>query len=116
MARSYIKIYGPPILKAIRALEQIAVEMSQKTTIRIYNAFIPYIPTPGGAPWTLFPGLAIPEEEKVKLISKASETLGEYDFFFEWGEEPTKEQVLELISKIDEALEKCGCKYTIVTK
>lgn len=119
MTRSYIKIYGPPILKALRALEKVAVEMSKKTTIRVYDVLIPPYTPPMDLPEygsSVFPDVELPVEEKVKLISKASQTLGEYDFFFEWGEEPTVEQVRELIEKIDEALAKCGCKYTITTK
>ncbi|MCD6263859.1 hypothetical protein J7L60_05585 [Candidatus Bathyarchaeota archaeon] len=119
MTRSYIKIYGPPIVKALRALEQVAVEMSKKTTIRVFDVLIPPYSPPLEMPEygaTVFPHIELSAEEKVKLISKASQTLGEYDFFFEWGEEPTIEQVTELIEKIDEALAKCGCKYTITTK
>lgn len=129
MARSYIKIYGPPLIKAIRALEKIAVEMSKETTVRFYDAFVPAV-TPEmmatgeyrtayeeyvmGIPLDV--SMPITTEEKIKLISSASDTLGEYDFFFEWGEEPTKQKVLELIEKIDEALKDCECMYTIVTK
>lgn len=123
MARSYVKIYGPPILKAIRALEKVAVEFSKTATVRHFNILTP---TPdyeqvGQRAMELYgqallPEIEIPVEEKVKLISKASDTLGDYDFFFEWGKEPTKQEVLELIEKIDEALSGCGCRYSIVTK
>jgi hypothetical protein len=131
LARSYIKIYGPPLLKAIRALEKVAVEFSQKTTIRVYDILTP---TPM-APYIdigtrqlrerqlpdeyrdfLLPEVEMPVEEKVKLISRASDTLGDHDFFFEWGKEPTKQEVVDLIEKIDEALADCGCRYTITTK
>jgi len=123
LARSYVKIYGPPILKAIRALEKVAVEFSKTATVRHFNILTP---TPdyeqvGQRAMELYgqallPEIEIPVEEKVKLISKASDTLGDYDFFFEWGKEPTKQEVLELIEKIDEALSGCGCRYSIVTK
>jgi len=123
LARSYIKVYGPPLLKAIRALEKVAVEFSKTTTIRHYNILTP-IPSyldigPGGIATyatALLPEIEIPADEKVKLVSKASDTLGDYDFFFEWAKEPTKQEVLELIAKIDEALSDCGCRYTIITK
>jgi len=123
LARSYIKIYGPPVAKAIRALEKVAVEFSKTTTIRHYNILTPpptqYFTSQtdvSGYSQMLLPDIEMPAEEKIKLISKASDTLGEHDFFFEWGEEPTKQQVLELIAKIDEALSDCGCRYTIITK
>jgi hypothetical protein len=121
LARSYIKIYGPPLLKAIRALEKIAVELSKTTEIRHFD-----ILTPTGL-WgdteyyfsireMLLPQVEMPVNEKVKLISRASDTLGDHDFFFEWGKEPTKQEVEDLIAKIDEALADCGCRYTITTK
>lgn len=123
LARSYIKIYGPPILKAIRALENLAVEFSKTTTIRHYNILTPQLPygamgTGDVGPYerVLLPEVRIPTDQKVKLISRSSESLGEYDFFFEWASEPTKSEVQELIGKIDEALASCGCRYTIVTR
>ena len=127
MARSYVKLYGPPIIKGLKALENLAVEMSKITTMRFYSALVPTydpmrIPTDeyGFRLEQYLTGIpaieSIPSSERIKLISRASDTLGEHDFFFDWGGEPTKAQVLELIEKIDEALAKCGCKYTIITK
>jgi hypothetical protein len=122
LARSYIKIYGPPILKSIRALEKVAVDYSKTMNVRHYNMLTPIPPLeplPRGSSaydQLLLPEVEMPIDEKVKLISKASDTLGDYDFFFEWGKEPTKQEVLDLIAKIDEALADCGCRYTIVTK
>jgi len=122
LARSYIKIYGPPILKAIRALEKVAVDYSKTMMIRHYNMLTPIPPLeplPMGSSaydQVLLPEIEMPVEEKIKLISKASDTLGDYDFFFEWGKEPTKQEVMDLIAKIDEALADCGCRYSIVTK
>ena len=128
MAKSYIKIYGPPILKSLKALEKVAAEMSKKTTMRYYSVLVPQLPFyssgdlgsydyvrreyVGG----ILADIDMTEQEKVKLVSRAGDTLGEYDFFFEWEKEPSKQQVEELISMIDEALADCGCRYTIVTK
>jgi hypothetical protein len=121
MARSFVKIYGPPIMKGLRALEQIAVEMSKTTTMRFYSVytvptFISGYTTEEEFGHHILPEANIPVSEKVKLVSRASQAIGEYDFFFEWGAEPTLEQVNELIEKIDEALAECGCMYSIVTK
>lgn len=130
MARSYIKIYGPPILKSLRSLEKVAAEFSKKTTMRYYSALVPPTPLFG----TLTRGSDLSQEtilsytqgvltetqmsaeDKMKLISKSGDLLGDYDFFFEWGKEPTKQDVQELIAKIDETLADCGCRYSIVTK
>ncbi len=117
MARSYIKIYGPPLGKGLRALEKVAVEMSKKTTMRFYSVSIPDItisPTGTEGVPTTIGGLS--ERESVKLISRSSQVLGDYDFFFEWGVEPTVKEINELIDMIDAALIECGCKYTITTK
>jgi hypothetical protein len=128
LTRSFIKLYGPPIGKGLIALEKIAIEMSEKMAMRFFSVSTPtYSDLRGGlvsadedhessvmeVPW--FPeGLS--SAEKVKLISRSSQVLGDYDFFFEWGVEPTVEQTHELIQKIDEALTDCKCMYTITTK
>ena len=122
MARSYVKIYGPPLVRAIRALEKVAVDFSKTTVVREFNILTPTAPYVGEErdlryyQQAVLPEIDLPVTEKVKLISKSTDTLGDYDFFFEWGKEPTKQEVLDLIAKIDEALTDCGCRYTIVTK
>ncbi|UCH01368.1 MAG: hypothetical protein JSV20_05665 [Candidatus Bathyarchaeota archaeon] len=95
--KSFIKIYGPPVFEALKALEGIATE-SPKTAIVSYARLI------------------LRKEIEVDLISKSGETLGEHDFYFEWAREPTYQELDDLIKKIDEALRPLGCKYTIITK
>lgn len=127
MAKSYIKIYGPPVLTSLRSLEKVAAEFSKKTTMRFFSSLVPSPPLGSGGSITatdrsmleysgVLAEVDLPAEEKTKLISRSGDTLGEYDFFFEWGREPTKLEVQELIAKIDETLADCGCRYTIVTK
>ncbi|MCK4582565.1 hypothetical protein KAU18_04550, partial [Candidatus Bathyarchaeota archaeon] len=58
----------------------------------------------------------ISEERCSNIISKSGESLGEYDFFFEWFTKPTMAQVEDLIEKIDTLLEPLGVKYTLTTK
>lgn len=134
MAKSYVKIYGPPVLKSLKALEKVALEMSKKTTMRYFSALVPGIAgideygRTSGFMYTggvdtleryttgLLTEAGLTPEEKIKLISRSGETLGEYDFFFEWGTDPSKAQVEELIGLVDDALADCGCRYTIVTK
>jgi len=120
LTKSYIKICGPPLLKGIKALQKIAVEMSETVTMRFYDVTLPSLPL-GAMTETevgrLLPfGPDLPPEKRVRLISRSAETLGDYDFFFEWGVEPTVDQVNELIEKIDKALADCRCMYTITTK
>ncbi len=85
--RTYIKIYGPPVWESIRALEKIAADSSQ-----------------------------ICVGDRCDIIKKASETVGDYNFYFEWKKNPTMEQINALIEKIDNAFATLGSTYTITTK
>lgn len=122
MARSYVRIYGPPMLKAINALEAVAVEMSKAIDIRFSHKCLPY-PRATQAEtrdWQRYlqrmKNTYVKCYEPVRLISEAHTMLGDYDFFFEWSEEPTMEQLENLVGKIDEELKGLGCNYTITTK
>lgn len=134
---SFIKIYGPPVLKAIKALEKIAVEMPE---VCIMDTVITHqIPQYVGKDRGVKPAksygdfliarapefamryfssseISIPVERCNTIISKSGESLGEYDFFFEWFDEPSQQQLNDLIEKIDDALAPLGCLYTITTK
>jgi hypothetical protein len=92
--------------------------MSKKTTMRFYSVSIPATTLGSAGETAGAPSLSggFSERESVKLISRSSQVLGDYDFFFEWGIEPTVQQISELIEMIDAALIECGCKYTITTK
>jgi hypothetical protein len=116
--RSYIKIYGPPILSAIKALEKVALDMPE---VSIMDTIIAQgLPAFGNeavvASYFASLGAEVPVERRGKIISRSGELLGEYDFFFEWFKDPSIEDLNKLISKIDEALAPLGCKYTITTK
>ena len=118
---SYVRIYGPPILKAIRELEKLAVDMPEICIMDTILANAPdlnsYLTDPRAAGEYFS---AIPINVKVErcgnIISKSGERLGEYDFFFEWFTEPTQSQVNDLIEVIDEKLAPLGCRYTLTTK
>ena len=115
--RSYIKIHGPPLLKAIRALETLALDA---TEVCIRNTFINVSMPQLNEPIAIhdyFNALGdISEERCDTIISKSGESLGEYDFFFEWFVDPTVDQLHEIIEKIDDALAEIGVRYTITTK
>jgi hypothetical protein len=61
-------------------------------------------------------GVEITGERCENIISKSGAKLGDYDFFFEWYEKPSMEQIEDLINKIDEAFAPLGCYYSITTK
>jgi len=121
--KSYIKIYGPPFVKAIRALEKIAAESPEVLIKSFYDTILPLHGRLGQDfdddafhEYIESIPVQIPAERRAKLISKSGHTLGEYDFFFEWSKDPTWEEIQDLLSKIDKALGPLGCKYTSVTK
>ena len=115
---SYVKIYGPPVLKSIRALEKIAIDMPEVCIMdtlivestpnfsdpEYTSTYFSYIPA------------AIEVERCDTIISKSGQKLGEYDFFFEWFKEPTTDELNNLVEKIDEAIAPIGSRYTITTK
>jgi len=126
---SYIKLYGPPVYDAIKALEKIAIDMPE---VCIMDTMIASsIPSSGlgtddrmgGV--TLVPGGVynyfleldeITRERCDKIISKSGEKLGEHDFFFEWFTKPNMDQMNNLIQRIDKALAPTGVRYSITTK
>lgn len=127
--RSYIKIYGPPVLEAIKKLEKLAVDMPEVSIMDyvIAQDISPSVVkeldvgkvTAGGSISGFFlerTGVVLPVKRCHSIISKHGQKLGEYDFFFEWYKEPKGSQLNDLIGKIDEALKPLGCLYTITTK
>ncbi len=84
---SKIKIYGPPIDKAISELRKLAKELPAISEGGLSHSMIP-----------------------------SGETLmGDFDFVFHWEKKPDEKQLRSLISKIDNALKGLGCRYTITT-
>jgi hypothetical protein len=124
--KTYLKLYGPPILKALEKLENISIDMpevcimDQLITLQATDPQFRYttgsgIDTLQGIAETYFEGRPISRERCSTIISKSGESLGEYDFFFEWFTKPTFSDLRELIKKIDEELEPLGAKYTLTT-
>jgi hypothetical protein len=115
--KSYIKIYGPPILKAIRELEKVAIDSPEVCIMdTVIDAGGPQFNTQEGIA-DFFGGAGdITVERCSNIISKSGESLGEYDFFFEWFVDPTMDQLNELIGNIDKTLKPLKCMYTITTK
>jgi hypothetical protein len=119
--KSYIKISGPPLLKAIKALEKVAIGMPE---VCIWDTFIAYTPQVNSYEGVsgYFAEFGVAEMGKVSekrcstIISKSGESLGEYDFFFEWFKKPTVNELNNLIEQIDEALTPLGVRYTLTTK
>ena len=84
---SKIKIYGPPIDKAITELQKLAKESP-----------------------------SISDGAMSHSMDPSGETLmGDFDFVFHWTKKPNEKELRKLIAKIDEALKDLGCRYTITT-
>ena len=114
--KTCIKVYGPPVIEAVKALEKVAVEiLKEMPKICFYDvaggSAIPLVEITAD-----ITGLSMSDAKIYcqKLISKSGWTLG--DFYFEWASQPTIKQLQKLISKIDEVMKTLGCKYTITTK
>jgi len=126
---SYIKLFGPPIYDAIKALEKIAIDMPEVCIMdTMIAASIPVSGygtddrmggttlVPGGV-YNYFLELGeITRERCNNIISKSGESLGEYDFYFEWFTKPNMDQMNDLIQAIDKALAPTGVRYSITTK
>jgi len=115
--KSYVRIYGPPLLKAMRTLEKLAINTPEvcimdsmiETAAPQFNTqegIMNYFSTVGG----------IPDKRCATILSKSGIKMGDYDFVFEWFKEPKVEQINMLIEQIDEALAPLGVQYTIATK
>lgn len=128
--RSYIRIYGPPILEAIKELEKIAVDfpevcvmdhfiqrdLSPKAAREIGGSAVKPLDAPISGFFLERTGVVVSVERCQSIISKHGQKLGEYDFFFEWRKDPKASQLDDLIRSIDAALKPLGCLYTITTK
>lgn len=122
MTKTYVRIFGPPLLKAIKALEGVAVDMSKAIEIKFSHKCVPY-PTrlqSDKRDWDSYlKNLQNTYKdcyEPQKIISDASMTLGEYDFVFEWTEKPSMKKILGLIENIDGALGDLGVHYSLTTE
>jgi hypothetical protein len=120
--KSYVKISGPPLMEALGELQKIAGTMPKVTHYHFLVGYAGVPPVAGlealsaGMGTGGLGGTVVREKVTDSSISKSGHTLGEYDFFFEWKEDPTWNEMCDLISKIDKAFTKLGCKYTLTTK
>lgn len=120
MVSSYIKIYGPPVLASIKALEAVAVDMSKATSLKFSHKCLPYPMQSNTRDWDEYlknmERMYVDCYEPVRLIIEGQQQLGEYDFVFQWTEKPSMKKIEDLLGKIDEALKDLGSRYTITTK
>jgi len=121
--KSYVKVYGPPLLKAIKALEKVAIGLPEVCIWDTVIAYSPQFSSFGDEGYSYgdvsnyFAGVdEVSEKRCSTIISKSGESLGEHDFYFEWFKKPTIDELNNLIEKIDEALAPLGVKYSLTTK
>ena len=141
--KTYVKIYGPPVLEAIRALESIAVGIPEVCIMNtIISTDLPSsikkdiglniasvgnvrITDPVIANWANdyfnSVGIAIKSERCRTIISESgitesSTSLGDFDFYFEWYKKPNMHRLENLIKSIDAAFKDLGCMYKLETR
>ncbi|TRO52322.1 hypothetical protein E2P71_07890 [Candidatus Bathyarchaeota archaeon] len=123
--KSYIKLYGPPLEVAIKVLRKIAVDFPEVCVMDpgIEAALSAPKVSGGGSQNSIsmvmdfFGGPEeISEERCGTILSKSRESVGKYDFYYEWFKKPSISQIEDLIEKIDEGLAPTGVRYTITTK
>ena len=134
--KSVIQLFGPNIASAIRSLKEIANTSPIVTNIDdvyttastlfvcIPTLYVDY-PDPNRKRFTDY-GEDLAQYldsvdvgrpiAKTRLITKTSAKWGNSSFSFEWSRRPTKEEILDLIAQIDDALSPTGCRYTITTQ
>lgn len=126
--RGYIRIYGPPVYGAIKALEKMAIDLPQVCIMDPIIATYFSDESMGEPGIGLEPGPeealeyfsplkeSVSPERCSKMISRYGEMLRDYDFFFEWYREPTIDQMNDLIKMIDKTLVPLNVWYTITFK
>jgi hypothetical protein len=115
--RSYVRIYGPPLLKAIRALEKLAISTSEVCIMdSMIETAAPQFNTQEGVMNYFASVGGIPEKRCGTILAKSGIRMGDFDFVFEWFKEPKVDQINMLIGQIDETLAPLGVQYTITTK
>jgi len=126
---TYIKVLGPPLLKTIKELEKVAIDMPEVCIMDfIISSEIPqslakdlggyFIESRELVSDYFFRGTStrIPIERCHTIISKSGVNLGDYDFYFEWAKKPSVKQIEDLVERIDVALAPLSVIYTITTK
>lgn len=115
--KSYVKILGPPLLEAIKAMDKIAVDMKEVSIMNPLIQLAPYDSMTSDETRIYFDAVGgVKPKRRDSIISKSGESLGEYDYYFEWFQRPRMKELEVLLEKIDEALKPLGCHYAITTK
>jgi hypothetical protein len=117
--KTWVKITEGNEEKAIKALEELAVS---KDKVCIMTKYLEYdIPDVQQitAPWVKdyyhhLESLSL--ERCTDFISKSGEATGEFDFYFEWLEEPSKEHLNEFVNDIKATLRPLNVKFQIENK
>jgi uncharacterized protein YegP (UPF0339 family) len=113
--RTFIKIYGPPIAKAIRELEKIAANTPQVCIMDTFiQAGIDNLQTYDDIHSYFAPLGSINKERCSTMINFSGQNLGDFDFYFQWFEIPDLGQIHSLLGMIDEKLIPLGVMYNVV--
>jgi len=117
--RTWIKITEGDKEKAIKELEKLAIDKPKVCIMdNLLEFSLPDIQMVEPQ-WTMdyFRDLEAVTLERCKtIISTSGEPTGEYDFYFEWIEEPEKEYLEKLKKEVTETLNPLKVNYELVNK
>jgi hypothetical protein len=97
--RSYISLFGPNLLAALKKLDSLMTHDDRGELIS--TLLQQESPIAGPLP---------------SAIKASTALIGKHDFVFEWFKKPTLDDIRSLINAIDEVVKPTGCRYTISTK
>ncbi len=114
--RMFIKLYGPPLGKALRALEKVGWQTPE---VCIMDTFIETYPAnfytaENTVDHFKMSSDVVSRERCSNIIADSSFRLGRFDFYYQWWTIPTLTQIHDLYGRIDEALEPLGVWYEVV--
>jgi hypothetical protein len=116
--RTWIKITEGDKENGIRALEKIAIPKPVCIKNKLLDyAFPNYQKVDERMTMDYLREVEAVSVERCKtLISKSNVPTGEYDFYFEWYDEPTQEHLQKLEEEVKDALENLDIEYDLVNK
>jgi len=96
--KSRIKLYGPGIVKTLYLLDKLSLDLEK--VIGSHEVLAEEVKDKKGIK---------------KLLKQGSERIGTYDYHFTWRDDPSIDDIKDLIKSIDDTLKTTGTRYTITT-
>lgn len=117
--KTYVKIEGANVEPIVQKLAKLAVELPEVCVWDLNLLSMGWYPYPSDyGPYAGYFGMDASELEKDcdKIIAKTGTDLGDNNMYFEWAKPPSKEQLYNLVKRIDGIIKPFGNKYKITNK